>query len=71
MPTVTICCFFAYSDRINFGLAKFQLQDALTLSDPADGLAASLFVISGALLLGAGVVLFLLAPELRAREGAA
>lgn len=71
MPTVIVCCFFAYSDRINISLAKFQLRDARTLSDPADGLGASLFVISGALLLGAGLVLFLQPTELRAAEGAA
>ena len=71
MPTVILCCFFAYFDRISFSLAKFQLQDALTLSDPADGLAASLFVIFGALLVGASVVLFLQPMELRSAEGAA
>ena len=71
MPTVILCCFFASFDRISFSLAKFQLQDALTLSDPADGLGASLVLISGALLLGAGVVLFLQPTKLRAAEGAA
>ena len=133
MPTVIICYFFACFDRINVSFAKFQLQDALTLSDTAYGLGASLFVIgyvifevpssvlfyrflarkwlariiiswavvtaavvfdqtpwqfdtlrfligagsttpalygiAVALLLGAGVVLFLLPPGLRAKEG--
>jgi MFS family permease len=45
MPTIIICYFFAYFDRINISFAKFQLQDALTLSDTAYGLGASLFVI--------------------------
>ena len=132
MPAVIICYFFAYFDRINVSFATFQLQDALTLSDTAYGLGASLLVIgyviievpskmllyrsgtrkwlariiiswglataamvfvqtpwqfytlrfligagsttpalygiAGALLLGAGVVLFLLPPGLRAKE---
>lgn len=71
MPTVIICYFFAYFDRIDFSFAKFQLQEGLALSDTAYGLGASLFVIAGALLLGAGVVLFLLPSGLRAKEGAA
>jgi len=45
MPTIVLCYFFAYFDRINISFAKFQLQDALTLSDTAYGLGASLFVI--------------------------
>lgn len=45
MPTVILCYLFAYFDRINISFAKFQLQDALTLSDTAYGLGASLFVI--------------------------
>jgi len=48
MPTIVLCYFFAYFDRINISFAKLQLQDAL--------------------LLGAGVILFLLPRELRARE---
>ena len=71
MPTVIICCFFASFDRISFSLAKFQLQDALTLSDPADGWGSSFFVVAGALLVGASVVLFLQPMELRSAEGAA
>ncbi|MFM9952437.1 MAG: hypothetical protein ACKVVO_00110 [Opitutaceae bacterium] len=47
-PTIVLCYFFAYFDRINISFAKLQLQDAL--------------------LLGAGVILFLLPRELRARE---
>lgn len=45
MPTVIVCYFFAYFDRINVSFAKFQLQDALGLSDTAYGLGASLFVV--------------------------
>ncbi len=68
MPTVILCCFFASFDRISFSLAKFQLQDALTLSD---GWGSSLFVVAGALLVGASAVLFLQPMELRSAEGAA
>jgi sugar phosphate permease len=71
MPTVIICYFFACFDRANFSLAKFQLQDALTLSDTADGWGASLFVIAGARILGGGVVPFMLPSGLRAKEGSA
>ena len=66
MPAVGICCFFAYFDRISFSLAKFQLHDALTLSDPACGLGVSL-----ALLLGVGAILFLRPPAPQAKEEAA
>jgi len=45
MPTIILCYLFAYFDRINISFAKFQLQEALTLSDTAYGLGASLFVI--------------------------
>ncbi len=67
-PTVIICYFFASFDRSTLSFAKFQLQDALTLSDTACGLGARLFVIAGAVLLGAGAVLFLFPPGLRAEE---
>lgn len=66
MPTVIICFFFAFFDRINARFAEFQLRDPLTFSDPACRLGASL-----ALLLGAGAILFLLPPGPRAKEGAA
>ncbi len=45
MPTIILCYLFAYFDRINISFAKFQLQEALALSDTAYGLGASLFVI--------------------------
>jgi hypothetical protein len=66
MPTVGISCFFAYFDRRAIGFAKFQLHDALTLSDPACGLGVSL-----ALLLGVGAILFLRPPAPQAKEEAA
>ncbi len=71
MPTVILCCFFASFDRISFSLAKFQLQAALTLSDPADWWGSSLFVVAGALLVGASVVFFPLPPARCAKDGAA
>jgi len=45
MPLVMVCYLFAFFDRINISFAKFQLQGALSLSDTAYGLGASLFVI--------------------------
>ena len=66
MPAVGICCFFAYFDRSATDFAKFQLHDALTLSDTADGLGVSL-----ALLLGGGAILFLPPPAPSAKEAAA
>jgi hypothetical protein len=66
MPAVGICCFFAYFDRRASGFAKFQLHDALTLSDPACGLGVGL-----ALLLGVGAILFLRPPASHAKEEAA
>ena len=45
MPLIMVCYLFAFFDRINISFAKFQLQDALHLSDTAYGLGASLFVI--------------------------
>lgn len=66
MPTVILGYFFASFERSTLRFAEFPLQDALTLSDTAGGLGASL-----ALLLGAGAVLFLLPPGHRAKEGAA
>ena len=66
MPTLILGYLFASFDRSTISLAEFQLQDALTVSDTAGGLGASL-----ALLLGAGAVFFLLPPGLRAREGSA
>src|SRR5882762_8954936 len=45
MPLIMICYLFAFFDRINISLAKFQLQGDLGLSDTAYGLGASLFVI--------------------------
>ena len=45
MPLVMVCYLFAFFDRINISFAKFQLQSALSLSDTAYGLGASLFVI--------------------------
>jgi hypothetical protein len=71
MPAVIICCFFAYFDRFTISFARLQLQDALTLSDTADGWGASLFVIAGALISGGGVVPFLLPSGLHAKEEAA
>jgi len=65
MP-IGICCFFAYFDRSATDFAKFQLHDALTLSDAACGLGVSL-----ALLLGVGAILFLRPPAPRAKEAAA
>ena len=45
MPLIMVCYLFAFFDRINISFAKFQLQGALSLSDTAYGLGASLFVI--------------------------
>lgn len=45
MPLIIICYFFAFFDRINVSFAKFQLQDALNLSDTAYGFGAGLFVV--------------------------
>jgi MFS family permease len=45
MPLIMVCYLFAFFDRINISFAKFQLQSALSLSDTAYGLGASLFVI--------------------------
>ncbi len=66
MPAVGICCFCVCFDRINARFAKFQLHDALTLSDPACGLGVGL-----ALLLGVGAILFLRPPAPHAKEEAA
>src|ERR1700761_5595472 len=38
-----LCYFAAYLDRINIGLAKLQMLDALKFSDPIYGLGAGLF----------------------------
>ena len=45
MPLIMVCYLFAFFDRINISFARFQLQGALSLSDTAYGLGASLFVI--------------------------
>ena len=45
MPLLMICYLFAYFDRINISLAKFELQRDLHLSDTAYGVGASLFVV--------------------------
>jgi multisubunit Na+/H+ antiporter MnhB subunit len=66
MPAVSICCFCVCFDRINARFAKFQLHDALTLSDAACGLGVGL-----ALLLGGGAILFLPPPAPSAKEAAA
>jgi hypothetical protein len=66
MPAIGICCFFVCFGRSATDFAKFQLHDALTLSDAACGLGVSL-----ALLLGVGAILFLLPPAPRAKEAAA
>jgi sugar phosphate permease len=38
-----LCYFAAYLDRINIGLAKLQMLDALKFSDTVYGLGAGLF----------------------------
>lgn len=45
MATVVSCWLFACFDGVNIGFAKFRSPDALTWSDAAYGLGASLFVI--------------------------
>ena len=66
MPTLILGYLFASVDRSTISLAEFPWQDALTVSDTASGLGASL-----ALLVGAGAGFFRRPPGLRAREGAA
>ncbi|MEX0632506.1 hypothetical protein M8494_11935 [Serratia ureilytica] len=44
-PVSCLCYLAAYLDRINVGLAKLQMADALQLSEAAFGLGAGLFFV--------------------------
>ncbi len=65
LPFLTLCYMLAYLDRINIGFAKLQMQNQLSFSDAAYGVAAGIFFI--------GYVLFeipsnLLLPRIGARK---
>jgi sugar phosphate permease len=65
LPFLTLCYMLAYLDRINIGFAKLQMQNQLSFSDAAYGIAAGIFFI--------GYVLFeipsnLLLPRIGARK---
>lgn len=45
IPFLCLCYLAAYLDRINVGLAKLQMADALQLSEAAFGLGAGLFFV--------------------------
>lgn len=43
LPSLFICYFFAYLDRVNVGFAKLQMQTALSFSDTVYGFGAGVF----------------------------
>src|SRR5438067_11538395 len=45
IPFIFICYLFNYLDRVNVGFAKFEMLDALHLSEPGYGLGAGIFFV--------------------------
>ena len=45
IPLLCFCYFFAYLDRVNVGLAKLQMLDALRFSETVYGLGSGLFFV--------------------------